>query len=88
MTQSQPNEMIERMARVLADRNKAGSGGDWPYYVDDARAVLTALREPTPGMIEAGERAAWDDHNYMPAFSAASATWVGMIDHILTEREG
>ncbi len=50
--------MLEKIARVIAE--EAGEDCPWSDYVDDARAVLTALLEPTPEMIEAGIQEAAD----------------------------
>ena len=36
-------------------------------------------REPTEAMIAAGERAAWDGDNSMPAFSAMRKAWSAML---------
>ena len=36
-------------------------------------------REPTEAMIAAGERAAWDDDNSMPAISAMRKAWPAML---------
>ncbi len=47
-------DMLEKIARVLADQTENGSENFWEHHVYDARAVLTALLEPTPEMIEAG----------------------------------
>lgn len=43
------SEMIERVARALA-RDEPDF---WPEWVDDARAVIEAMREPNEAMIEA-----------------------------------
>lgn len=63
---------IERVARVLAghelSRNGEGdmvSAGDavdalWPEYTDAALAVLRTLREPSAGMVAAGDAAIWE----------------------------
>lgn len=53
---------LERAARALHE----ALGLDWPYVYDDvamkelARAVLTAIREPSEEMVKAGE--AWRAH--------------------------
>ncbi len=48
---SQLNErpMLQRVAQVLA----GGDGEDWVHYVDQARKVILAMREPTVEMLEA-----------------------------------
>ena len=51
------DSMVERAARAMARRNYPGaSDADvdamWDGYVDDVRAVITAMMEPTPAMID------------------------------------
>ena len=41
--------------------------------------IVRVLREPTEAMIAAGERAAWDGDNSMPAFSAMRKAWSAML---------
>lgn len=65
------SEMVEIVARALAwerttfwihhdgDDRIAIIDREWPKYVKDARAAIAALREPTEGMVRAGERADW-----------------------------
>ena len=45
------NEMVERVAKVLADH--AGDGRD---YTDVARAAIAAIREPTDRMRDAMQK--------------------------------
>lgn len=49
----------------------------WRLYVDQAVAVLTAIREPSEGMVEAGRWPAEDD--------GPVACWTAMIDAALSE---
>ena len=52
-------DMIERVARVLCDRNRY-DGHIWFDYikaVSDARAVIAAMRDCTPEMLDAGSAA-------------------------------
>jgi hypothetical protein len=63
---------VERIARVIAGRvlsiNAEGedpSAGDrvdaaWRDYRQDALSILRTLREPDPGMAEAGDAAMWE----------------------------
>lgn len=44
------DSMIERVARALAQADN-GAPITWELYIEDARAVLTAMREPTTMMI-------------------------------------
>jgi hypothetical protein len=43
----------------------------------EGRVLVPA--EPTPAMIEAGERAGWDHWNSMPAIKAIPAAWSAML---------
>ena len=48
--------------------------------MEKARAILTAIRDPTPAMLAAGERAQCDiDEN------TAENIWVSMVDAALAE---
>ncbi|WDA36451.1 hypothetical protein [Sphingobium sp. YC-XJ3] len=79
--------MVEAMAMAIW----GGDSDEWatlaPWYADQyrdyARAALKALREPTPEMVEAGEHAAWDSANSMPAIRAIPSAWQAMIDAAL-----
>jgi hypothetical protein len=61
-------EMVERAARVLARRAEPNWPPEaaealWSEFVDDAKAVISAMREPTEGMIAAidnEELMAWE----------------------------
>lgn len=63
--------MIERMARALAERNIPGAVRDksswverqWPHYVADATAALRELLQPTEGMVGAIVGPYWDGVN-------------------------
>lgn len=80
------NEMIERAARAMciaADFNEAGTDFHGPmgkYWRDMARAVITAIREPTEGMVTMGVEA-----NVVDGASRVPAVWRTMIDAILAE---
>ena len=75
MPQFNPS-MIERVARALA----ASLGGDdWRAFVPAARAAVSAMREPTMGMLDA----ALPD---MPDWGYLPDDWRAMIDHIANER--
>ena len=64
--------IVERIARVLAGQHySANADGDehsasdqveasWPGYVDDAVAVLRAMREPDEAMAAAGDADMWE----------------------------
>lgn len=81
-------EMIERVAKAIYEsRNGAGCrawgtlpGAHKAPYLDDARAALSSIREPTPGMVDAAH-AVPSDH--------AKHHWRAMIDAALGKsREG
>lgn len=44
-------EMVERVARAIAGEDYTGFWGDW---IDEARAAIEAMREPTPAACVAG----------------------------------
>lgn len=80
---------LERAARALADR---ADGGPWEHlprahhqlYIEDARAVLEAIREPSEAMKRAGTavmRGDGDDKYWADAVGAYAA----MIDAALAE---
>jgi len=77
-------EMIERVARAILAAN-GGEGEcawdlDWRDYVDDARAAIEEMREPTEAMVEV---------LYDPTVntrSAVAADWRDMIDAALGEK--
>jgi len=88
--------MIEKIARVLCAANggdsESGWNLNWRDYTDDARAALTAMLEPSEGMIEAGWRSASDDINGRPVWKgavdvAAKHRYTAMIHHALQESE-
>lgn len=83
---------LERAARALAERNAPGTvrlldrwiDQQWRHYLPDALAVLRAIREADEGMTLAGEDAAWDSTNSMPAIRAVPKMWNAMIDTLLS----
>jgi hypothetical protein len=68
--------MTERVARAIAG---ALGASDWRPFVGAARAAVTAMREPTPDMLEA----ALPD---MPDWGYLPDDWRAMIDHVARER--
>jgi len=46
-------DIVERAARALAEMDTERDIG-WRYYVPEARAVLTAIREPSVEQLAAG----------------------------------
>ena len=80
------SEMIERVARALAIADgmhpEAVSNGEdavpvWTLYVDDARAAIEAMREPTDVMVDAGYAVTVDDE---------TEVWQAMIDAALSQK--
>lgn len=80
---------LERAARALQDE----IGGNFHETVDDelaahlfrqgARAVLTAIREPSEGMLVAGERGGFGDPYY--GGDQLADSYRSMIDAALSE---
>lgn len=68
--------MVERVARAIARKN-TGSGINWPSFVEEARAAIEAMREPTDAMVNAGQ---WQIDPV--------ALYRGFIDAALSEVEG
>lgn len=60
------NEMMERVARAIADTDHEGEG--WGFNAEQlislAHAAIAAMLEPTEAMILAGAKAAADQHYY------------------------
>jgi hypothetical protein len=73
---------LERAAQAIvgARIGEPGYSGDWDEDdVKAARAVLTAIREPNEGMVEAGrDRCDCEEHQM-------EAGWQAMIDAALAE---
>jgi hypothetical protein len=70
-------DMVERVAQAIADKHfdtRTGAVG-WTAYIDDARAAIEAMREPTPKVIKAGIRV-----------GAGAWMWRTMIDAALENR--
>jgi hypothetical protein len=77
------SEMVDRVAKVLsiaAGNHPEACSNDgeeipmWTLYVDDARAAIEAMREPTEDMT----KAAWDDGIDQPL-----QAWHAMINAAL-----
>lgn len=98
MTERGPhNEMVERVARHLCDDDNdmvyaaddfppAASGYPeapvWTLYVDEARALIGLMREPTPAMVSAGESTTCD---HGESNCGARNAWEAMIDAALAD---
>jgi hypothetical protein len=79
------SEMIERMAKAMCDAHIPGSWqtAEWPqrhHYIDQARAAIEAIREPTQAMIAA----ACDDFDKRGRGQQSyTHIWQAMIDEAL-----
>jgi hypothetical protein len=69
-------EMIERVARAIADAFMEDYSEAPNLYDEMAEAAIAAMREPTEAMIEAGRWPAEDD--------GPAACWQAMIGAALT----
>lgn len=76
--------MIERIARAIC-HEQGKSSVHWTSYVEDARGVLLAMREPTELMIEKGMWSRTTSGTYSPR-EIATTIYTAMIDAILTEK--
>lgn len=68
--------MIERVARALA---QSLGGDDWRTFVKAARGAVAAMREPTPGMLDAATPG-------LPDWGYLEDDWRAMIDHAVKEK--
>ena len=68
--------MIERVARAIASQH---GHDDWHPYLADARAAMSALREPTIEMLDAAVPE-------VPDWGDLPVDWQAMIDYVLRER--
>jgi len=90
--------MIERMARAIwDDREKhqnercrqsweRGSELARQFAMDHARAALTALLEPSEGMVDAGLKECWGDWN--ADMQEVKTIFAAAIQAALDEKEG
>lgn len=78
--------MVERIARAIAlTENGDGFDDPWEPFQCHARAVLEALREPTPAMLDAATCARG---GRMTVGEASLATWQAMVTAALAEGGG
>lgn len=82
---------LERAARALSARTISPNG--WKDFIDDARAVLLAIREPSEGMtvqmaeaVEAATEIAAEAGCERPARLQALAAQAAFIDAALSEK--
>ena len=88
MEKNEEHGMLERCARALCDAQGVDPDGRtdgaealWERYVPEARAVLTALREPSKEMVEAAHTRLADEGDVSDIFTA-------MIDSLLNPQTG
>jgi hypothetical protein len=90
---------VEKVARAIWKRERDSKVHAEPFrlsqYEADARAALTALREPSEGMVEAGDEAMRKDGldwSMEPGEGLdgvdSRPSWRAMINHALSEGEG
>ncbi len=77
------SEMVERVAKALA----ACDNSDWRAWVDDARAAIEAMREPTKAQLSGASMAIgpWGGHGEAgpPSYERV---WREMIDAALAQK--
>jgi hypothetical protein len=64
------HSMLQRVAQVLAGPDP----DSWPRYIDQARAIILAMRGPTTSMIEAA-------HPGIPFCDDLADDWDAMLTH-------
>lgn len=74
-------DMVERVARAIAYavslQSDSGVPPKWSEWRDEARAAIEAMREPTPDMFLAAEKAGI-------SFQTQQRVWPAMIDAALS----
>ena len=73
-------DMIEKVARAIAEEYSGVSDYDWTGFIGEARAAIAALREPIEVMIDEGDKAAEQSG------SSASAIYDAMLAAALKSR--
>lgn len=73
-------DIIERVARAIAEAEQEDFMEDYSRYIANARAAIAAMREPTEEMVEAGR--CWPSP---PSRRATIQTYQWMIDRILKD---
>jgi len=89
-----PDNLTKRIAMTIA-RQIDGSSAEWSTYLDDARAVLTEMRQPAVEMIDAELRrridimisigSPVDSRDHAMIRKQLVAQWQTMIDAALAE---
>lgn len=70
--------LYQRLGTEIADPENLGEDERWPEFVDDARAVLQAIREPSDAMLDAAGKA--------DPLECRSGEWRAMIDAAMEEQ--
>lgn len=90
------SEMIERVARALAEAGGEDPNNTWMFYENKSRAAIEAMREPTEAQLEAAEDivvgfddfACGDGNIYLgiPGYpQKARDVWAALVDAALKE---
>jgi hypothetical protein len=73
--------MIERVARTLSSLAGRGADADWTVFETPARAVISAMREPTRYMLDAATIATGGRDEWL----IKDGAWQTMIDAALAD---
>ena len=76
------SEMVERVARMLADLADFAPDDDWHLFKNKATAVIEAMREPTDAMCRAADALDSVSKGVLITPIPAKA-WEAMIDEAL-----
>lgn len=86
------SEMIERVARAIWDatpnHSPAKGNGDqaWRFFVDEARAAIEAMREPTSDMLRTADGVVLTDEELESGpYELTKAEYQSMIDKALQD---
>lgn len=93
------NVMVERVARAIVAADEQNGGPPWDYIaglgkhalafrMDQARAAISAMREPTGEMLDALGNALYDaetDSGCPDHWGTLRKSWPAMIDAALAE---
>ena len=91
------SEMIERVARALAEAGGEDPNNTWMFYENKSRAAIEAMREPTKAQLDAAEDivvgyddfAVGDGNIYLgiPGYpQKARDVWTALVDATLKEK--
>jgi hypothetical protein len=88
------SDMIERVAKALAHKRYVHCGGseadtlvagkpNWTFCLDDAHAVIEAMREPTERMLDSGACYEDQDHRFIADGDISRDIWRAMVSAAL-----